>query len=133
ARRRCAFPFRAVARATARLTSRSRPMSSRKGIDRTVLTIAVIGSLVLLNVLSLRYFTRIDLTKDSRFTLSGATRTTLEGLKDPVTVRAYFTADLPPPFSTNIRYVRDLLEEYHAGSDGDVEFEFIDPVAGETA
>lgn len=108
-------------------------MSARKGIDRTILTVAVIGSLALLNVLSLRYFKRLDLTHDSRFTLSDATAVTLEELNDPVTVRAYFTADLPPPFSTNTRYVRDLLEEYHTASGGDVEFEFIDPVAEETA
>ena len=108
-------------------------MSARKGIDRTVLTVAVLGSLVLLNVLSLRFFTRLDLTHDRRFTLSDATATTLEGLRDPVTVRAYFTSDLPPPFSTNARYVRDLLEEYHSGSNGNVDFEFIDPVSGETA
>jgi gliding-associated putative ABC transporter substrate-binding component GldG len=108
-------------------------MSARKGIDRTILTVAVLGSLVLLNVLSLRYFRRLDLTHDSRFTLSAATATTLADLRDPVTVRAYFTSDLPPPFSTNIRYVRDLLEEYHSGSGGNVEFEFIDPVTEETA
>ncbi|MBM4269795.1 MAG: ABC transporter permease [Deltaproteobacteria bacterium] len=108
-------------------------MSARKGIDRTILTIAVLGSLVLLNVVSLRYFARLDLTRDQRFSLSDATHVTLEELKDPVTVRAYFTADLPAPFSTNSRYVRDLLEEYHAGSDGQVQFEFIDPVSEETA
>lgn len=108
-------------------------MAARKGIDRTVLTVAVLGSLVLLNILSLRFFERLDLTRDKRFTLSEATVGTLEELRDPVTVRAYFTADLPPPFSTNARYVRDLLEEYHSSSGGNLQFEFIDPVAEETA
>lgn len=108
-------------------------MAARKGIDRTVLSVAVIGSLVLLNVLSLRFFARLDLTRDQRFTLSEATQVTLEDLRDPVTVRAYFTSDLPPPFSTNTRYVRDLLEEYHSSSGGNVQFEFVDPVAEDTA
>lgn len=108
-------------------------MTTRKGIDRTVLSVFVLGSLVLLNILGLRHFVRLDLTGDRRFTLGEATVTTLESLRDPVTIRAYFTADLPPPFSTNARYVRDLLEEYHATSEGVLSFEFIDPVSAETA
>ena len=43
-----------------------------------------------------------------------ATKETVSRLADPVTVRAYFTKDLPPPFSTNARYVGDLLEEFFA-------------------
>ena len=108
-------------------------MSTRKGMDQTVLAVFVLGSLILLNILGLRYFYRLDLTHDQRFTLGEATVETLTELQDPVTVRAFFTADLPPPFSTHARYVRDLLEEYHALSDGQLRFEFIDPVSAETA
>lgn len=108
-------------------------MGARKGLDRTVLTALVLGSLILVNVLGLRFFYRLDLTEDQRFTLGVATVDTLTELRDPVTVRAFFTKDLPPPFSTNARYVRDLLEEYHTVSDGQLRFEFIDPVSAETA
>ncbi len=104
-----------------------------RGIDRAILTAAVLGSLLLANVLSVRTFARLDLTRDHRFTLSDATRRTLSELHDPVTVRAYFTADLPPPFSTNARYVRDLLEEYHSASRGQLAYEFVDPLSEETA
>lgn len=105
----------------------------RRELDRTILTILVLGSLVLLNVIGLRHFFRLDLTKDRRFTLGEATVETLAGLRDPVTVRAFFTSDLPPPFSTNARYVRDLLEEYNSASEGELRFEFVDPVKAETA
>ncbi len=108
-------------------------MGTRKGIDRTLLSLLVLGSLVLANLLGLRFFARIDLTGDQRFTLGEATVEALADLRDPVTARAFFTADLPAPFSTNARYVRDLLEEYHAASDGRFRFEFIDPVEAETA
>lgn len=104
-----------------------------RSVDRAILTAAVLGSLVLVNALSVRSFARLDLTRDHRFTLSRATRETLEGLEDPVTVRAYFTADLPPPFSTNARYVRDLLEEYHSASGGRLVYELVDPLSEETA
>jgi len=107
-------------------------MSRGRLADRTILTLAVLGSLVFLNILGLGTFGRLDLTRDRQFTLSSATVSTLAGLEDPVTVRAYFSRDLPPPFSSHARYVRDLLEEYYAHADGNLRYEFIDPVSSET-
>src|SRR5262249_53748622 len=60
-------------------------------------------------------------------------RDTMSSLEEPVTITAYFTEKLPPPFAGNARYVRDLLEEYRAASRGKVSFEFIDPATQETA
>jgi ABC-type uncharacterized transport system involved in gliding motility auxiliary subunit len=57
----------------------------------------------------------------------------MAGLEDPVTITAYFTEDLPPPYSSNARYVRDLLEEFRAASKGRLSFEFLDPMTQETA
>ena len=107
-------------------------MSQKKTIDRTMLVAGVVGSLVLLNVIGVKLFGRLDLTADRQFTLGQATRDTLDGLKDPVTVRAYFSSDLPPPYSTNARYVKDLLDEYYAKGHGNFRYEFIDPAAEET-
>lgn len=94
--------------------------------------LAVAGSLVLLNILGLRAFGRTDLTHDKIYTLSQASKETMQGLTDDVTVTAYFTNDLPNPYAGNARYVRDLLEEYRAVSKGHLNFEFIDPVASES-
>jgi gliding-associated putative ABC transporter substrate-binding component GldG len=107
-------------------------MRTAQTINRSVFTLALLGSLVLLNLLGLRYFGRLDLTRDRQFTLSSATLSTLKELEDPVTIRAYFTKDLPPPFSTQGRYVQDLLEEYYANSGGKLVYEFIDPTSAET-
>ncbi len=101
--------------------------SVRGGVSATTMTLAMIGSLVLVNVLAVGAFFRIDLTQDRAFTLSEATKTTVGQLKDPVIVTAYFTTDLPPPFSSNARYVKDLLDEYRAHSGGNVSYEFVDP------
>jgi gliding motility-associatede transport system auxiliary component len=108
-------------------------MSARQTANRSVVTIAVIGSLVLLNFLGLGIFKRLDLTRDREFTLSSATVSTLQSLSDPLTVRAYFSKDLPPPFGAHARYVRDLLEEYYAHSNGQLRYEFIDPTSEETS
>lgn len=94
---------------------------------------AVVGCLVLLNVLGLRAFGRFDATRDEIYTLAQASKDTMAGLEDPVTVTAYFTDDLPPPYSSNARYVRDLLEEFRAASKGRLSFEFLDPMSQETA
>lgn len=108
-------------------------MKSKKTIDRTILSVTLIGSLLLLNIVGLAFFGRLDLTRDKQFTLSDATLKTLHELKDPVTVRAYFSRDLPPPHSTQARYVRDLLDAYYTHGNGNFRFEFLDPAAEETS
>ncbi len=94
---------------------------------------AIVGCLVLLNILGLRTFGRFDATRDEIYTLAKASQETMAGLEEPVTVTAYFTDDLPPPYSSNARYVRDLLEEFRAASKGRLSFEFLDPMSQETA
>lgn len=82
---------------------------------------------ILINVLSNWFFFRMDLTRNNAYSLSPSSRKLVRDLSDPVIVKAYFTPDLPPPYSAYERYVRDLLEEYHAASRGKVRFEFALP------
>ena len=70
----------------------------------SVVLISVLGSLIFLNLISVGAFTRVDLTENQIFTLSEASETTAEALEDQVTISAYFTADLPPPYSSYSRY-----------------------------
>ena len=86
----------------------------KRKIDFVIFFVALIGALFLLNTVSLQFFGRLDLTRDKQFTLSDASKTLVRTLDEPVTIRAYFTKDLPPPYSTNTRYVKDLLDEYFA-------------------
>lgn len=105
---------------------------NRKGTQTTVFIAIVAGCLVLLNVLGVRAFARADVTRDKAYTLSKATKDTMAALEEPVVVTAYFTEKLPAPYSSNARYVRDLLEEFRAASKGKLAFEFIDPQSQET-
>ncbi|MBX5482467.1 MAG: GldG family protein [Myxococcaceae bacterium] len=100
--------------------------------NANVLVAAVVGSLILLNLIALKTFWRVDVTRDHAYTLSQGTKETLEKLEDPVTITAYFTGQLPAPYSGNARYVRDLLTEYRSASKGKLSFEFIDPSQEET-
>jgi gliding-associated putative ABC transporter substrate-binding component GldG len=83
--------------------------------------------LVVVNIVSIRLFARVDLTENRAHSLSKGSLRVVEGLKDKLTVKAYFTKNLPPPFNATEQYVRDLLEEYQARSKGKMTVEFIDP------
>jgi gliding-associated putative ABC transporter substrate-binding component GldG len=87
----------------------------------------VAGILVLINILAARFFYRIDLTEDKRYTLSDATKDILKNLNDPVTVSAYFSEGLPPNIDKARRDFKELLSEFETISRGKVVYEFINP------
>lgn len=103
-----------------------------KDRDKIIILLSTIGSLICLNILAVRHFGRVDLTRDQVYTLSEASQNTMRDLEDPVTITAYFTEELPPPFAGNARFVRDLLEEYRVHSKGLLSYAFIDPEQQET-
>jgi len=107
-------------------------MKKKSAAENTIFIIGLIGIVVLLNVLGMSYFKRMDLTKDGLYTLSEASRKAVADLDDQLSIKAYFSEDLPAPYSTNARYVRDLLDEYYNASGGKVSYEFLDPVAQES-
>lgn len=87
----------------------------------------VFVSLVLLNFISVRIFWRLDLTRTGVYTLSDASKTLVRNLDDKVTIKAYFTEDLPAPYNANRRQTLDILNEYKAYAKGNIQFEFINP------
>lgn len=90
-------------------------------------SLILIGVLILVNLLSYKFYYRLDLTSDHQFTLSNATKNILKSLEDPVTVTAYFSENLPPNVQKTREDFRDLLEEYAGISGGMVEYRFVDP------
>ena len=93
--------------------------------------VLIAAGLVLLNVLSAFYYTRWDLTERRLHSLSAGTKRLIGDLEDVLTVRAYFTEDLPAPFNAHERAVRDLLDEYRANSHGKMRVEIIHPSGNE--
>ena len=87
----------------------------------------VLAILIALNIISIRIFGRFDMTRNSQFTLSEASKSMVRNLDDRVTVRAYFTEDLPAPYNNNRRALLDELNDYKAYARGNFQFEFIDP------
>ncbi|RPH95438.1 hypothetical protein EHM69_04475 [candidate division KSB1 bacterium] len=89
--------------------------------------LVMVAIVVVVNLIGLRLFTRADLTENHIYTLSKASRNVVANLEDRLTVKAYFTKDLPPPYNANSRYVNDALEDYRSYSRGNFVFEFVDP------
>src|SRR5437763_12803577 len=91
---------------------------SRAATESLAFMGAVGVCLVLLNVLGIYFFGRVDVTGDSLFSLSKGSKDVVAKLDDTLEITAYFTKDLPPPFNATERYVRDILDEYQAASHG---------------
>jgi gliding-associated putative ABC transporter substrate-binding component GldG len=95
-------------------------------------TLIVLGLiLVLINLIGITVFSRADLTDDGVYSLSSASIDLVEGLDDPVTIKAFFTKDLPAPYSANRRFLKDKLDDYRAYGGRNVQYEFIDPADGD--
>ena len=93
----------------------------------TYIILGAIVGLILLNVLSNKFFLRLDFTADQRYTLSKVSKKILKDVEEPVNIKAYFTEDLPPQLLTIKKDFRDMLTEYKNRSKGKITFEFINP------
>lgn len=100
---------------------------SNKRLQAAFRLALVLAILILVNIVSVRLFTRIDLTDQKVFTLSDASRQLVEQLDDRVNVTAYFTEDLPAPYNNTRRAVLDMLNEYRAYAGANLQYAFVDP------
>ena len=82
--------------------------------------------IVLLNIAALTLFFRVDLTENRVYSLSKASREVVSTLKEPLTVNVFFTKNLPAPYNTVERYLRDLLEEYALSGNRYFNYRFYD-------
>jgi ABC-type uncharacterized transport system involved in gliding motility auxiliary subunit len=73
---------------------------------------------------------QLDLTQGKIYTLSNGTRQVLAGLKEPVTLRLFYSRQLGsavPAYGTYADHVQEMLRDYAAVSRGRVRLEFYDP------
>lgn len=87
----------------------------------------LLGILIMINAIGIRYFLRADLTSSHMYSLSKVSRETVSNVKDKILVKAYFSPNLPGNYPSIERYLRDMLEDYRAYSHGHLEYEFINP------
>jgi gliding-associated putative ABC transporter substrate-binding component GldG len=87
----------------------------------------IIAIIIVINFLSNDFHLRLDLTEDGEYTLSKATQDILDDLEDPITVKAYFSQNLPPQYSVIRQSFQESLIEYANRADGKVVYEFVNP------
>jgi gliding-associated putative ABC transporter substrate-binding component GldG len=76
-----------------------------KALIALVITIA-------LNYVSSYIYSRIDITKDKRYTLSEATKNTIATTEEPIYIDVFLTGEMPPEFKRLQTEVKVLLEEF---------------------
>ncbi len=89
--------------------------------------------LLVLGVISSRWFFRLDLTAEKRFTLSPKTKSILRDLNKDVYVRVYLKGEMPVGFKRMQTAVKDMLDEFRAYAGRHLTYEFINPAEGKNA
>ena len=96
----------------------------------TIFLSVLMGILLLLNLIGRNWYKRFDLTDNKMYSLSKSSKDVVEKIDDLLTMKVYFSDDLPGELSNTQRFLQDLLEEYEAQSDN-IRFFFTNPESNE--
>ncbi|MBF0145483.1 MAG: Gldg family protein [Magnetococcales bacterium] len=83
----------------------------------------VVGNLWLTSI----GWARADMTQGTIYSLSPATNSYLERLREPLLIRGYFSAKTHPLLAPLVPRIKDLLKEYAVAGHNRVRVEFVDP------
>ncbi|MEI0799236.1 Gldg family protein [Brachyspira intermedia] len=94
--------------------------------DRIITFSLIVVIIILINAIANQFTPMIDLTKDKVYSLSKESKNLVKNLKEPMSVKFFVTPNLPPPFSTYEKYIKDLFEGYKTAGGKNISFEVID-------
>ena len=86
---------------------------------------------LLINLVALRFFFRIDLTENNLYSLSQASKQAVSTLREPLTINVFFSKNLPAPYNTIESYLHDLLDAYSLHANEYLSYRFFDVTAKE--
>jgi ABC-type uncharacterized transport system involved in gliding motility auxiliary subunit len=92
------------------------------GSNALIMGLAILGILIVVNILVNNYNKTWDMTQDKQNTLTQETIDMLNALPENVTAEAFFSS------SANSESARPLLNQYKSVSNGKFDYEFIDPI-----
>lgn len=101
-------------------------MNTKKIEDILKLVITIVV-LVLINIIASRFFFRVDLTEEKRFSIKKATKDMLQNLDIDVYIEVYLAGDLNADFQRLQQGIREVLQEFKVYSNNKVKFTFSDP------
>ena len=102
-------------------------IKNKKHIIVVVVTLLVI---IVVNLISSQVYSRFDLTKDKRYTLSDAAKQTIETIDAPIIVDVFLEGDFPSEFRRLRNETQQILEEFSV-SNSNLKFNFINPLEKE--
>jgi len=87
-------------------------MGARNQIQSYIKFFIYLIAVVLINVAGITLSSRLDLTENKIYSISKASQRVVSTLSEPLTIKVFFSKDLPAPHNNTERYLHDLLEEY---------------------
>lgn len=91
--------------------------------DRIITFILILIIIILINAIINQFNPSLDLTRDKVYSLSKESKTLIRNIREPMSVKFFVTPNLPSPFSTYEKYVKDIFEGYKSKN---ISFEIID-------
>jgi ABC-type uncharacterized transport system involved in gliding motility auxiliary subunit len=101
-------------------------MVAKKRSEKYIKFAVYLVVVILVNLAAATLFFRLDLTRNGVYSLSEVSREVVSDLREPLTVKVFFTRDLPAPYNGIERYLRDLLEEYAVAGNRFFNYQFYD-------
>jgi ABC-2 type transport system permease protein len=99
----------------------------KRSLQQLFLLILVI---IAVNEIGSVFFTRLDLTSDKRFTLSGISKQVLQQVKEPLRCTVYLKGNFPAGFRRLAVETREMLQELQAYNKN-IHFRFVNPSESE--
>jgi len=93
--------------------------------------LAVIISLIVVNVIANKVYGRFDLTKDNRYTLSEASKSLVSDLDSPLIIDVFLEGDFPSEFRLLQTEVKQIIDEFQLGTN-QIFINYINPIEDET-
>lgn len=100
--------------------------TSNRKKDLTTLLVAIMV-ILLFNYIGSFYFERFDLTAEKRYTLSETSKNLAGELDDILFVKVYLEGEFPAGFKRLRDETKEMLDEFRAYSNGNIQYEFINP------
>ncbi len=106
-------------------------MDIKKNMSKYYKFLLYLIIIVLVNLVGVNLFLRIDLTSNNLYSLSKASKKAVSTLNEPLTINIFFSKNLPAPYNNIERYLHDLIEEYSIHSNNNISYRFYDVSAKE--
>ena len=87
-------------------------MKPKNRFSKYIRFMIYLAVVILINLAGQTLFFRADLTESGAYSISDVSKQVVATLSEPLTIKVFFTRNLPAPHNATEQYLRDLLAEY---------------------